>query len=120
MLSHEVLMRHRFSINVNGKRRSSLVLAVPEPIPNLDYLSIRWAEAGAPNFLALSRDYDAGAYTFSECSGRSMRPGTYRAQEVCIYYTDGTSAASPLADAIVVRIPAIQKQPKHVPSFTVR
>ncbi len=113
-------MRHRLSINVNGKRRSSVVLAVPEAIPNLDFLAIRWAEAGAPDFLALPRDYDAGAYAFSECSGRLMRPGTYRAKEVCIYYTDGTSAASPLADAIVVRIPAVQKRSEHVPTFTAR
>jgi hypothetical protein len=113
-------MRHRLTINVNGKRRSSLVLAVAEPIPNLDFLSIRWAEAGAPDFLALRDDYNAGAYTFSPCSGRTGRPGTYRAQEVCIYYTDGTSAASPLSDAIVVRIPVVAKRPEHVPSFTVR
>jgi hypothetical protein len=113
-------MRHRLTINVNGKRRSSLVLAVAEPIPNLDYLSIRWAETGAPNFLALRGDYSSGAYTFSPSSGRTGRPGTYRAQEVCIYYTDGTSAASPLSDAIVVRIPAVSKRPEHVPSFTVR
>jgi hypothetical protein len=113
-------MRHRLSINVNGKRRSSVVLAVPEAIPNLDFLSIRWAEAGAPAFVALPRDYNAGAYAFSECSGRSMRPGTYRAQGVCIYYTDGTSAASPLSDTIVIRVPAVKKGPEHVPSFTVR
>jgi hypothetical protein len=113
-------MRHRLSINVNGKRRNSLILAVPEPIPNLDYLSIRCDEAGAPNFLAQREDYDAGAYTFSPSSVRTGQPGTYRVQEVCIHYTDGSIAASPLSDAIVIRIPAVRKRPQHVPSFTVR
>ena len=113
-------MRHRLSINVNGKRRSALVLAVPEPIPNLDFLSIRCEEAGAPDLLALRDDYDAGAYTFSPSSGRTGRPGTYRAKDVCIYFTDGTSAAAPLSDAIVIRVPAVRKRPEHVPSFTVR
>ena len=113
-------MRHRLSINVNGKRRSTLVLAVAVPIPNLEFLSIRCAEAGAPGFVAFGKDYDAGAYTFSPCAGRTGRPGTYRAKEVCIYYTDGSSATSPLSDAIVIHIPAIRKRPEDVPSFTVR
>ena len=113
-------MRHRHSINVNGKSRSTLVLAVPVPIPNLEFLSIRCAEAGAPSFVAFGKDYDAGAYTFSPCAGMTGRPGTYRAKEVYIYYTDGSSATSPLSDAIVIRVPAVQKRPEHVPPFTVR
>ena len=113
-------MRHRLSINVNGKRRSTLVLAVPKPIPNLDFLLIRCIEAGAPSLVALGYDYDAGAYTFFPSLGTSARPGTYRAKEVCIYYTDGSNAASPLSDAIVIRVPAVQKRPEHLPSFTVR
>jgi len=113
-------MRQRLSINVNGKRCSTLVLTVPAPIPNLRFLSIRCAEIGAPSLVAFGNDYDAGAYTFSPCSGMTGRPGTYRANEVCIHYTDGSSAASPLSDAIVIRVPAVQKRPEHVPSFTAR
>jgi hypothetical protein len=113
-------MRQRVTITVNGKRRRLIRLAVPEPIPNLDFLSLEFGGLRGPYFHASRIDYRLGAYRFRPSSIRIPRPGTYRPRAVGINYTDGTRAESPLLDVIEISVAAIPKRPEHLPLFTAR
>lgn len=111
-------MHHRFTITVNGQRRRNVLLAAPQPIPDLEYLALDCTESFAPQFLAGRDDYRCGVYRFA--LSHHGRPGTYRAEAVRIKYTDGTSATSPLLATIVIEMAEIPKRPEHLPLFTAR
>jgi hypothetical protein len=111
-------MRNNVTITVNGKRRRTIQLAAPQPIPNMEYLSLAFESVSAPDFYASRDDYRRGAYRFLPSLVHMPRPGTYRSHAVVIYYTDGTSAESPLVDAIIVEVAAIPKRPEHLPLFS--
>jgi hypothetical protein len=113
-------MLPRVTITVNGKRRRTIVLAAPQPIPNLQLLALAFGDASAPHFLASRDDYRQGAYRFRPPATRLGPPGTYRPHAVTIRYTDGTAAESPLLDTILIEVLPIHKRPEHLPVFTAR
>jgi hypothetical protein len=100
-------MRPRLSITVNGRRRRVLVVAVPEPIPNLELLTLDRAEITKTGLVAHAEDYRNGAYRFREVL-RFTTPGTYRTNAICILYQDGTRTTSSLPDHIVVEVPDLK------------
>jgi hypothetical protein len=100
-------MRPRLSITVNGRRRRLLVVAVPEPIPNLELLTLDRAGFTKTGLVAHAEDYKNGAYRFREVR-RYATPGTYRTHAICIAYQDGTRAISSLADDIVIEVPDLE------------
>jgi hypothetical protein len=113
-------MRQCLIITVNGRRRRTVVLAAPQPIPNLELLALDFGSSRGPHFLASRDDYRRGAYRFHPSTIRIGPPGTYRPRAVAIRYTDGTSAESPLLDTILIEVAAIPKRPEHLPLFTAR
>ena len=100
-------MHPRLSITVNGRRRRVLVVAVPEPIPNLELLTLDRAGIMKTGLVAHAEDYRNGAYRFREVR-RYSTPGRYPTHAICIAYRDGTRATSSLADEIVIEVPDLE------------
>ncbi|HTD32184.1 MAG TPA: hypothetical protein VK665_00885 [Candidatus Elarobacter sp.] len=108
-------MREPLSITVNGERRGVLLLATPEPIPDLRSIWLEGDEYSAALY-AGAEDYDDGAYRMRESRLSHSVPGTYRPRAVKVCYTDGTTTTSELADEVVITVPH-RRHPGPRPEF---